>query len=84
MRGWGRNAEGEVGDATTTVRATPVTVTGLSGITAASTTSTSAAYTYDGQRTRTSRTIGASAQHFAWDTHAGLPLVLTAGTTSYL
>jgi YD repeat-containing protein len=84
MRGWGRNAEGEVGDATTTVRTTPVTVTGLSGITGVTTTSTSAAYTYDGRGTRTGRTIGAAAQRFAWDTHAGLPLGLTDGTTSYL
>lgn len=39
---------------------------------------------YDGHGTRTSRTIGAATQRFAWDTHAGLPLVLTDGTTSYL
>ena len=39
---------------------------------------------YDGHGTRTSRTIGALTQHFAWDTHASLPLVLTDGTTSYL
>ena len=83
-RGWGRNAEGEVGDGTTTVRATPATVTGLSGITATSTTTTSAAYTLDGHGTRTSRTIWSATQRFAWDTHAGVPLVLTDGTTSYL
>lgn len=81
MGGWGRNTEGEAGDGTTTVRATPVTVTGLSGITATTTTSTSAAYTYDGHGTRTSRTIGALTRRFAWDTHAGLPLVATDGTT---
>jgi alpha-tubulin suppressor-like RCC1 family protein len=60
-RGWGRNAEGEVGDATTTVRTTLVTVTGLFGITAVTTATTSAAYTYDGHGTRTSRNIGARA-----------------------
>ena len=66
------------------MRTTPVTVAGLSGITVTSTTTASAAYSYDGRGTRTSRTIGALTQRFAWDTHAGLPVVLTDGTTSYL
>ncbi len=82
LRAWGRNAEGELGDGTTTVRMTPVAVSGLSGIVGSS--STTSTYAYDGSGHRASRTTSTSTQHFAWDLAGGLPLVLTDGSTSYL
>ncbi|MGM7774737.1 DUF6531 domain-containing protein [Arthrobacter sp. KNU-44] len=42
-------------------------------------------YTYNADGLRTTRTPATgSAQHYAWDTRAGVPLMLTDGTTSYL
>ena len=44
-----------------------------------------ATYTYNAAGLRNTRTpAGGTAQHFAWDTRAGVPLMLTDGTTSYL
>lgn len=79
MRAWGRNAEGELGDGTTTARLTPVTVSGLSGIRAGK-----ASYGYDGDGLRATRTSGATTQHFAWSVSGGLPVLLTDGVVSYL
>ena len=80
MRAWGRNAEGELGDGTTTTRATPVTVNGLSGIQPG----TKTTYTYNGNGLRATRTSGQTTQTFAWDLAAPVPLLLTDGTTDYL
>ncbi len=79
MRAWGRNAEGELGDGTTTARLTPVPVTGLSGIRASK-----AGYGYDGDGLRASRTSGSTTAHFAWSLSGGLALLLTDGSVSYL
>jgi RHS repeat-associated protein len=82
MRSWGRNAEGELGDGTTTVRSTPVPVAGLTGITPSSLVRDS--YAYDGDGLRASRTSGSVTQHFAWGRFGGTPLLLTDGSTSYV
>jgi RHS repeat-associated protein len=81
VRAWGRNAEGELGDGTTTVRATPVTTTGLSGV---KPTSASGTYAYDGDGLRASKTSAANTSHFAWDVAAAVPRLLTDGSTSYI
>lgn len=44
---------------------------------------TSNAYNADGLRTTRTPATG-SPQHYAWDSRAGVPLILTDGTTSYL
>ena len=82
VRAWGRNAEGELGDGTTTVRATPVTTTGLTGVRPGAGASTT--YSYDGDGLRTTRTTAAGTQEFTWDTSRSLPLLLNDGTTSYV
>jgi RHS repeat-associated protein len=82
MRAWGRNAEGELGDGTTTVRGTPVTVKGLTGIIGS--TGTTSTYTYNANGLRASRTTGTTTQHFAWALATGQPLLLTDGSTSYV
>ncbi len=82
LRAWGRNAEGELGDGTTTARSSPVTVSGLSGVEAAP--PVNAAYTYDGLGLRATRTAGSASQHFAWDQSQHVPLLLTDGNVNYL
>ena len=82
LSAWGRNAEGELGDATTTVATTPVTVTGLSNITPVP--PVKATYTYDGDGLRATRTTAGATQQFAWDLTGTVPLLLTDGSTSYL
>jgi RHS repeat-associated protein len=43
-----------------------------------------AAYSYDGDGLRMSKTVGATAEPFAWDRSGALPLLLTDGGTSYV
>ncbi len=41
-------------------------------------------YAYNGQGLRTSKTTSGAATSYTWDTAGSLPLMLTAGTTSYI
>jgi RHS repeat-associated protein len=82
VKGWGRNAEGEVGDGTTVVRATPTTTSGLTGVRPGA--GATATFTYDGDGLRATRTGAGGAQEFTWDVSHALPLLLTDGSTSYL
>jgi RHS repeat-associated protein len=45
---------------------------------------TSATYTYDGDGLRQSKTVGGVTSHETWDVSAGLPLLLSDGTYSYV
>jgi RHS repeat-associated protein len=80
VKAWGRNAEGELGDGTTTVRLTPVTTSGLGGVKA----SMSSTYAYDGDGLRASATVSGSTARFAWGLVGPVQLLLTDGATNYV
>jgi RHS repeat-associated protein len=46
--------------------------------------STTASYSYDGDGTRTSKTVEGTTTPYVWDRQAGMPLLASDGTTSYL
>lgn len=82
VRAWGRNAEGQLGDGSTSARLAPVATTGMEDVEASI--RVAAEFAYDGDGLRVRRTVDSTTQHFAWDLSGGMPLLLTDGTTSYL
>jgi RHS repeat-associated protein len=83
VRAWGSNTGGQLGDGTTTVRPTPVTVSGLSGVTTAGG-SVRAQYSYDGDGLRQSRTASGTTSSYTWDVASATPLLLTDSDWSYV
>ena len=53
-------------------------------LSSAATGSTTASYSYDGDGTRTSKTVNGTTTPYVWDRQAGLPLLASDGTNSYL
>jgi RHS repeat-associated protein len=51
---------------------------------AISSTTTVASYSYDGDGLRQSKTVGSTTTTFTWDQSGSLPLLLQAGSTSYI
>jgi RHS repeat-associated protein len=76
----GLNGSGQLGNGTTVNASTAVAVTNLHNVAS----SFPAAYTYDGDGLRASATSQGATQHYAWDTTATNPLLLTDGSTSYI
>lgn len=84
VRAWGSNTSGQLGDGTTTVRPTPVTVTGLSGVTTAGGSSVRVQYAYDGDGLRVSTTSGGTTSAYSWDVASPMPMLLSDASWSYV
>ena len=85
VRAWGSNTGGQVGDGTTTVRLTPVTVAGLSGVTTTGGGSSARVqYAYDGDGLRVSTTSAGATSAYRWDVASPMPMLLSDDSWSYV
>jgi RHS repeat-associated protein len=80
---WGRGAEGELGTGSTSVKTSPTAVSTLDGV-RPGTTTIDTAYTYDSAGLRATATTGGQTARYTWDTSAGLPTLLSDGTSDVL
>jgi RHS repeat-associated protein len=79
LKDWGANANGQLGDGTTTVRTSPQTA---SAFTAGA--DLGVRFGYDGDGLRASKTVDGTRKDFSWDVSSGLPLLLSDAAASYI
>lgn len=80
--GWGRNAEGQLGNGATMAALTPTPISGLADLGAIST-EVDTTYTYDASGLRAIATDGSDVTRYTWDTTKRLPTLLSDGSANY-